>query len=91
MHPGVYEDYGVAYQGGGIMHAVRRRPWIAPRLALSMIRTLRREARDADLVHAMWLAGGVVARGGGRACCPRMSFCGGKRCISRAPMACAGV
>ena len=61
VHPGVYKDYGVAYQGGGIMHAVRRRPWIAPRLALSMIRTLRREARDADLVHAMWLAGGVVA------------------------------
>jgi len=29
VHPGVYKDYGVAYQGGGIMHAVRRRPWIA--------------------------------------------------------------
>ena len=61
VHPGVYNDYGVAYQGGGIMHAVRRRPWIAPLLALSMIRALRRAARDADLVHAMWLAGGVIA------------------------------
>ena len=61
VHPGVYKDYGVAYQGGGIMHAVRRRPWIAPLLAMSMIRALRRAARDADLVHAMWLAGGVVA------------------------------
>jgi SAM-dependent methyltransferase len=27
----------------------------------SMARTLRREARDADLVHAHWLAGGAVA------------------------------
>jgi glycosyltransferase involved in cell wall biosynthesis len=61
VHPGVYEDYGVAYEGGGIMHAVRRKPWIAPLLAVSMIRTLRRVARDADLVHAMWLAGGVIA------------------------------
>src|SRR3954470_20223817 len=57
VHPGVYNDYGVAYQGGGIMHAVRRRPWIVPLLAFSMIRALRRAARDADLVHAMWLAG----------------------------------
>src|SRR4029079_17482728 len=66
VHPGVYKDYGVAYQGGGIMHAVRRRPWIAPLLAVSMIRALRRAARDADLVHAMWLAGGVVALFSGR-------------------------
>src|SRR5919206_1207249 len=61
VHPGVYRDYGVAYNGGGIIRAVTRRPWIAPLLALSMIRALRRAARDADLVHAQWLAGGVVA------------------------------
>jgi len=61
VHPGVYKDYGVAYNGGGIIRAVKRRPWIAPLLALSMIRALRRAARDADLVHAQWLAGGVVA------------------------------
>ena len=61
VHPGVYNDYGVAYNGGGIIHAVKRRPWIAPLLALSMIRAVRRAARDADLVHAQWLAGGVVA------------------------------
>ncbi len=61
MRPGVYKDYGVAYEGGGIIHAVKRRPWIAPLLAVSMVRTLRRAARDADVVHAMWLAGGVVA------------------------------
>ena len=60
VRPGVYRDYGVAYEGGGIVHAIRRRPWIAPLLAVSMIRTLRRAARDADLVHAMWLAGGVI-------------------------------
>jgi glycosyltransferase involved in cell wall biosynthesis len=61
VHPGVYNDYGVAYNGGGIIRAVKRRPWIAPLLAFSMIRALRRVARDADLVHAQWLAGGVVA------------------------------
>jgi glycosyltransferase involved in cell wall biosynthesis len=61
VHPGVYNDYGVAYNGGGIIHAIKRRPWIAPLLALSMIRALRRAAKDADLVHAQWLAGGVVA------------------------------
>jgi glycosyltransferase involved in cell wall biosynthesis len=61
VHPGVYKDYGVAYNGGGITRAVMRRPWIAPLLAFSMIRALRRAARDADLVHAQWLAGGVVA------------------------------
>ncbi len=61
VHPGVYKDYGVAYNGGGIIRSVMRRPWIAPLLAISMIRALRRAARDADLVHAQWLAGGVVA------------------------------
>jgi glycosyltransferase involved in cell wall biosynthesis len=66
VRPGVYKDYGVAYKGGGIVHAVKRRPWIAPLLAFSMIRALRRAARDADVVHAMWLAGGVVALFSGR-------------------------
>ena len=59
--PGVYRDYGLTFDGGGIMRNVKRRPWIAPLLAWSMIRTLRRAAKSADLVHAHWLAGGVVA------------------------------
>jgi glycosyltransferase involved in cell wall biosynthesis len=58
--PGAYRDFGLAY-GGGIVANVRRRPWRAPLLLLSMVRALRRAARDADLVHAHWLAGGAVA------------------------------
>ena len=61
VHPGVYNDYGLTFDGGGIIRGLKRRPWLAPLLALSMIRTLRRAARNADLVHAQWLAGGVVA------------------------------
>src|SRR5919198_3807882 len=61
VSPGVYRDYGLTFDGGGIMRNVKRRPWIAPLLAWSMIRTLRRVARSADLVHAHWFAGGVVA------------------------------
>lgn len=58
--PGVYRDFGLAY-GSGIVRNVRRRPWRAPLLVVSMVRALRRAARGADLVHAHWLAGGAVA------------------------------
>ena len=58
--PGVYRDFGLAYDGG-IVRNVRRRPWLAPLLGFTMIRALRRAARGADLVHAHWLAGGAVA------------------------------
>jgi glycosyltransferase involved in cell wall biosynthesis len=61
VHPGVYNDYGLTFDGGGIIRGIKRKPWLAPLLALSMIRTLRRAAKDSDLVHAQWLAGGVVA------------------------------
>ncbi|HET8608072.1 MAG TPA: glycosyltransferase family 4 protein [Gaiellaceae bacterium] len=61
VRPGVYRDFGLAYDGRGIMANVRRRPWLAPLLFLAMARALRRAAKDADLVHAHWLAGGVVA------------------------------
>ena len=58
--PGAYRDWGLAY-GAGIVGNLRRRPWRAPLLVLSMVRALRRAARDADLVHAHWLAGGAIA------------------------------
>jgi glycosyltransferase involved in cell wall biosynthesis len=61
VHPGVYNDYSLTFDGGGIIRGIKRKPWLAPLLALSMIRTLRRAAKDADLVHAQWLAGGVIA------------------------------
>ena len=61
--PGVYRDFGLAY-GAGVAANVRRRPWLAPLLLLSMVRALRR--MRADLVHAHWLAGALVARFAGR-------------------------
>jgi glycosyltransferase involved in cell wall biosynthesis len=61
VHPGVFGSFGLDYDGGGIVRAVKRRPWVAPLLLGSMVRALRAAARDADLVHAHWLAGGLVA------------------------------
>ncbi|MDX6488557.1 MAG: hypothetical protein QOK13_1172, partial [Gaiellaceae bacterium] len=48
---GVYRTFGLSFDGGGIVRAVKRRPWLAPLRAVSMIRARRRAARDADLVH----------------------------------------
>ncbi|HET8893450.1 MAG TPA: glycosyltransferase family 4 protein [Gaiellaceae bacterium] len=58
-----YRDFGLTY-GAGVVANVRRRPWVAPFLLLSMLRAVRR-AR-ADLVHAHWLAAALVARFGGK-------------------------
>ncbi|MGI8421857.1 MAG: glycosyltransferase family 4 protein, partial [Gaiellaceae bacterium] len=52
--------------GGGLVRSLRRRPWRAPLLFLSLVLALRRRARDAELVHAHWLAGALVARFGSR-------------------------
>lgn len=60
-----YRDYGLAY-GGGMAANLRRRPWLAPLMFLSMWRAVRRAARGADLVHAHWLLTAAVARFGGR-------------------------
>jgi glycosyltransferase involved in cell wall biosynthesis len=59
LAPGDYRDFGLAY-GGGIVHNIRRRPWLAPLLVLSMILAVRRVARRGDLVHAHWLAAGLI-------------------------------
>ena len=60
-----YRDYGLAY-GGGMAANVRRRPWLAPLMLLSMWLAVRRAARSADLVHAHWLLTAAVARFAGR-------------------------
>jgi glycosyltransferase involved in cell wall biosynthesis len=60
-----YDDHGLAY-GAGMAANLRRRPWVAPLMLLSMWRALRRAARGADLVHAHWLLTAAVARFGGR-------------------------
>jgi len=65
--PGAYRDFGLTGSAsGGVVAAVRRRPWLALLLLASMVLACRRAARRADLVHANWLAGAVVAR-----CCGR--------------------
>jgi glycosyltransferase involved in cell wall biosynthesis len=60
-----YRDYGLAY-GGGMAANLRRRPWAAPLMLLSMWRAVRRAARGADLVHAHWLLTAAVARFAGK-------------------------
>ena len=60
VHPELRGD------GGGLVRTLRRRPWLAPILFVSLVRRLRAVARDADLVHAHWLAGAAVARFAGR-------------------------
>jgi glycosyltransferase involved in cell wall biosynthesis len=65
--PGAYRDFGLTGSGGaGLVASVKRKPWLAPPLAWSMVRALRRAAKDADLVHANWLAGAAVARFAGK-------------------------
>jgi glycosyltransferase involved in cell wall biosynthesis len=59
LAPGCYRDFGLAY-GAGIVGNLRRRPWLAPLLVVSMILALRRAATRRDLVHAHWLAAGAI-------------------------------
>jgi len=60
--PGNYDDHGLtANNGAGLIGNLKRRPWVAPLVLFSMIRALRRAAKNADLVHTNWLAGAFVA------------------------------
>jgi D-inositol-3-phosphate glycosyltransferase len=60
-----YRDLGLGF--GDVMAVnLRRRPWAAPVMLLSMWRAVRRAARTADLVHAHWLLTAAVARFAGR-------------------------
>jgi glycosyltransferase involved in cell wall biosynthesis len=63
VSPAAFRHYGIAY-GSGIVGNLRARPWLAaalPLFFLSFRRAGARAARDADLVHAHWLAAGAVA------------------------------
>src|SRR6267142_4233362 len=65
--PGSYRDFGLTgARSGGVVAAVKRRPWLAVLLLVSMIAACRAAARRADLVHANWLAGAAIARFSGR-------------------------
>jgi glycosyltransferase involved in cell wall biosynthesis len=65
--PGSYRDFGLTgTAGGGIVASIKRRPWLALLLVWSMVAACRAAARRADLVHANWLAGSVIASFSGR-------------------------
>jgi len=55
------EDYRGFGGSAGVVAGFRSKPWLAPAVLASMRRALRRVARDADLVHAHWLASMLVA------------------------------
>ena len=60
--PGSYRDFGLtANNGAGLIGNLKRRPWLAPFVLLSMIFALRAASKRADVVHTNWLAGAVVA------------------------------
>ena len=60
--PGSFRDFGLtANNGAGFIGNLKRRPWLAPLVLVSMVLALRRAAKRADLVHVNWLAGAVVA------------------------------
>jgi glycosyltransferase involved in cell wall biosynthesis len=61
VSPASFGHFGLAY-GHGIIGNVRRRPWLALIVPVFLWR-FRREAlrHECDLVHAHWLAAGVVA------------------------------
>ena len=66
--PTSFPHFGIAY-GAGVLGNLRAQPWRAlllPAMLLAFVRAARTAARSADLVHAHWLASGVVALGCGR-------------------------
>jgi len=68
VSPASFRHFGLAY-GHGIAGNLRARPWLAafvPAFLWSFRRAAARAARDADLVHAHWLAAGAVAATLGR-------------------------
>ena len=61
--PQDFRHFGIAY-GAGIPENLRARPWLAVALPLFLLgfrRAAARAARNADVVHAHWLAAGAVA------------------------------
>jgi glycosyltransferase involved in cell wall biosynthesis len=63
VSPASFRHFGLAY-GHGIVGNIRKKPWrvlFVPAFLWSFRRAAARAARDADLVHAHWLAAGAVA------------------------------
>jgi glycosyltransferase involved in cell wall biosynthesis len=63
VSPASFRHFGLAY-GHGIVGNIRRRPWkviLVPVFLAAYAIAARRAARDADLVHAHWLASALPA------------------------------
>lgn len=63
VSPASFRHFGIAY-GAGIAGNLRRRPLLAlllPMMLAGFLRAARRASREADVVHAHWLASGAVA------------------------------
>jgi glycosyltransferase involved in cell wall biosynthesis len=63
VRPGAFTAFG---ERGGVVESFRRRPWRAPRVLWSMRKALVTAGRDADVVHAHWLASALVAPAAGK-------------------------
>jgi len=60
VSPASFRHFGIAY-GHGIVGNLRARPWLALLVPLFLWNFRRAVPRDAELVHAHWLAAGAVA------------------------------
>jgi glycosyltransferase involved in cell wall biosynthesis len=60
VSPASFRHFGIAY-GHGIVGNLRARPWLVFLVPAFLWNMRRAVPRDADLVHAHWLAAGAVA------------------------------
>lgn len=60
VSPATFRHFGIAY-GHGIVGNLRARPWLALLVPAFLWNMRRAVPRDAELVHAHWLASGLVA------------------------------
>ncbi len=60
VSPASFRHFGIAY-GHGIVGNLRARPWLVLLVPAFLWNMRRAVPRDADLVHAHWLAAGAVA------------------------------
>ena len=60
VSPAMFRHFGIAY-GHGIVGNLRARPWLVLLVPVFLWNFRRAVPRDAELVHAHWLAAGAVA------------------------------
>ena len=60
VSPASFRHFGIAY-GHGVVGNLRARPWLVLLVPAFLWNMRRAVPRDAELVHAHWLAAGAVA------------------------------